>query len=225
MLVIWGSKIRFKALATLVFFCPRCGGDRQGERRVARRWFTLFWIPVIPQKEVGEVVTCGTCGTDFEPAVADQPTTADLSQILGNAVRVLTAMIVRTGSVTSPSLRAAAVADVRVVEVGYDDATLSSDVAAVDPAVAESYVGPLAEGLAVAGKERLLGDLVRVALAGGTVTPDQRRVLDLAGRGLGLTPAHVTGIVSSVVAASTPAPPPIEPPTDGATPGGAPSAG
>ncbi len=72
---------------------------------------------------------------------------------------------------------------------------------AVDPALAESYVAPLGEGLQVSGKERFLGDLVRLALAGGTVTPDQRRVIDLAGRGLDLTPAHITGIVTSVVAA------------------------
>ncbi len=204
MLLIFGFRIVFRTTGTITFFCPRCGGDRQGLQRSARRWFTLFWIPVIPLKQVGEVVECSTCHTRFEPAVAEQPTTADLSTILGNAVRVLTAMIVQTGDATNPALRAAAVADTSAVAPQYDDATLASDVVAVDPAMAEQYVGPLAQGIQMAGKERFMGDLVRVALAGGTVTPDQRRVLDLAGRGLGLTPVHVTGIVTSVVAARSP---------------------
>lgn len=213
MLFIWGFKIRFRTTATLAFFCPRCGGDRQGERRTARRWFTFFWIPIIPLKEVGEVVECTTCRTRFEPAVADQPTTADLQLVLANAVRVLTAMIVRTGDASDPAMRAAAVADVRAVAADYTPDTLASDLAAVDPAQAEQYVGPLAQGIAVAGKERLVADLVRVALAGGTVTSDQRRVIDLIGRGLGLTPAHVTGIVSSVASARSPeTPPPAAPP-------------
>ncbi|HEX2577453.1 MAG TPA: hypothetical protein VHK88_13945 [Aquihabitans sp.] len=216
MLIIFGFRIRFRTTGTISFFCPRCGGDRVGDRRSARRWFTVFWIPVLPLNQVGELVECTTCHTRYEPHVADQPTTADLSQILGNAVRVLTAMVVRTGDAGDAPMAATAVTHVREALPGYDDATLASDVAAVDPALAEQYVAPLAEGLQITGRERLLGDLVRVALAGGTITPDQRRVIDLAGRGLALTPAHVTGIVTSVVAARSPEPhPPVEPPADG----------
>ena len=203
MLLIFGVRIRFRTIGTVAFFCPRCGGDRQGQRRAARRWFTLFWLPVVPLDQVGEVVECSTCHTRYEPAVAEAPTTAALSEILGNAVRVLAAMVVRTGDPSDLALRSAAVANVRRVDDTYDDATLAADAAAVDPAQAESYVAPLGEGLQVSGKERFLGDLVRIALAGGTITPDQRRVIDLAGRGLDLTPAHITGIVTSVVAART----------------------
>lgn len=203
-LLIFGFGIRLKTVGTLEIFCPRCGGDRIGERRVARRWFSLFWIPVFPCGTVGEIVQCTTCGTQFDPHVAEQPTTAALTEILGNAVRVLTAMIVRTGDSTDAGMRAAAIAEVRSVDPSYDDATLSSDVECIDLSQAMSYVAPLATDLQVAGKERLLSGLVRIAMVGGTVTDDQRRVIDLAGRGLELTPAHITGIVTSVVAARSP---------------------
>ncbi|CAN5600612.1 TerB family tellurite resistance protein [soil metagenome] len=220
MLIIFGFRIRFRTTGTTTFFCPRCGGDRQGDHRVARRWFTIFFIPIIPLNQVGELIECATCHTRYEPHVADQPTTASLSEVLGNAVRVLAAMVVRTGDPQDGAMRDAAVQLVRTVAADYDDATLTSDVMAVDPAFAQQYVGPLADGLQVAGKERLLTDLVRVALAAGTVTPDQRRVIDQAGRGLDLTPAHVTGIVSSVASERSPEPQPPrpEPPTEGAGP-------
>ena len=39
------------------------------------------------------------------------------------------------------------------------------------------------------------------------MTPAQRNVIELVGRSLDLTPAHVTGIVASVAAAATPTPP------------------
>lgn len=215
MLLIWGFKVRCKTTGTVVFFCPRCGGDRPALVQAARRWFTFFWIPVIPLKQLGTVVTCRTCQARFDEQVLDQPTTAALAEVLTNAVHALTLMVVRTGDATHPALRDHAVRDLRAVVAGYDPAALDRDLAAIDPAVAEQYVAPLAGGLEVAGKERLLADLVRLALAGGTVTPDQRRVLDLAGRGLGLTPAHLTGIVSSVVSASSE----VQPPADDATPG------
>lgn len=211
-MLIFGFRVRFSTTGTIAFFCPRCGGDRHGDTRVARRWFTLFFIPVIPLNKVTEVVECTTCHGRFDPAVTEQPTTAALAQVLANAVRVLTAMIVGAGDRTDPAMRAAALADVRTAVDGYDEATLDADVDRVDVALAEQYVSPMATGLEVAGKERLVGDLTRVALAGGTITPEQRRVIDVVGRGLGLTPAHVTGIVSSVAAASSPAP---GPPADG----------
>lgn len=203
MLIVFGFKIRLTTVSSLVFFCPTCGGDRPAARRSARRWFTVFWIPVIPLKRVGEVVECERCHTRFDPGVADRPTSADLADVLATAVRVLTAMVVRTGDPTDDVMRAAALAHVRGSSPDHDAGTLANDVATVDPALAEQYMGPLDEALEVGGKERLLADLVRVCLAGGTVTADQRRVIDLAGRGLGLTPAHVTGIVSSVVAGSS----------------------
>jgi hypothetical protein len=205
-LLIFGFKIRLTTVASLVFFCPACGGDRAGARREARRWFTLFWIPVIPLKRVGQIVECETCHNHFDPVVADRPTTGDLASVLANAVRALTAMVVRTADAAADPIRNAAVAHVRWSVPSYDLLTLANDVASIDPALAGQYVGPLDEGLEVGGKELLLADLVRVALAGGTVTSDQRQVIEQAGRGLGLTPAHVTGIVSSVVAARTPEP-------------------
>lgn len=203
MLIVFGFKVRLTTEASLVFFCPTCGGDRAAARRSARRWFTVFWIPVVPLKRVGEVVECETCHTRHDPAVADRPTSADLATVLATAVRVLSAMVVRTGNPSDGAMRAAALSHVTGSIAGYDPETLANDIATIDPALAEQYVGPLDEALEIGGKERMLADLVRICLAGGTVTADQRRVIDHAGRGLGLTPAHVTGIVSSVAAASS----------------------
>ena len=208
MLLIFGVKIRYTTVASLMFFCPACGGDRSGAKREARRWFTLFWIPIVPLRKVGKVVECETCKHHFDPVVARRPTTSDLASILANAARALTAMVVRTaeadGDPTAATpMRTTAVEHVRWSVPTYDLATLESDVASLDPSLAEQYVGPLAEGLEITGKELLLSDLVRVCLAGGTITARQRDVIDQAGRGLGLTPAHITGIVTSVVAART----------------------
>ena len=68
-LLIWGFKVRSKLLSAHTFFCPACGGDRGGRLLSARRWFTLFWIPLIPLKEVGDYVECDTCHGHFQTAV------------------------------------------------------------------------------------------------------------------------------------------------------------
>lgn len=214
MLLIFGFNVRFKTVSSALFFCPVCGGDRDGALRVARRWFTLFWLPVIPLRTVGEVVECATCGTRFDPEVAHAPTTGEIARVLDDAIRALTAMIVATGDRSDPNLRAAAISAITAVERAYGEPALEADLAALDPAIADRYGAPLADALDVSGKERLVGDLVRVALAGDLFTSDQRRVIDLAGRGLGLTPAHVTGIVASVASGPNRVDPPTPPAAD-----------
>mgnify|MGYP002682632715 CR=1 FL=1 len=52
-----------------------------------------------------------------------------------------------TGRVDSAELRTTAVDHVARVLPAYDDAVLAGDVAALDPALAEQYVAPLADGL------------------------------------------------------------------------------
>lgn len=170
----------------------------------ARRWFTFFWIPLIPMKEIGDYVQCDTCNGQFSTAVLDAPTTATLSGLLTNAAHALTLMMVKCADALHPDLVAHALSDLRSIVAGYDEATLHREVAQIDTTLAEQYVAPLAAGLEVAGKERLMADLVRTGLTGGGLSSNQRHLIDRVGRGLDLTPAHITGIVTNVAAAATP---------------------
>ena len=60
-MIIWGWRVRKKTIGTGVFFCPGEGGDRNYEHKQARRWFTIFFIPLIPLKELGDFVECTSC--------------------------------------------------------------------------------------------------------------------------------------------------------------------
>ena len=204
MLIIFGTKVRNKVIRTLVFFCPGCGGDRQGSLREARHWFTLFFIPVIPLKRIGEVVHCDTCQRLYPASVLERPTTSNIQEVLHDAIRAVTVMVVATGDAASPTLRARAVESIGSIVSGYTDETLTTDLQVLDPAHAPQYVAPLADGLAPAGRERFLSDVVRVAGSDGPLTADQRAVVDECGRALELSPAHVTGIVAIIVSGASP---------------------
>ena len=47
MLIIFGLRVFYRTIAQGTFHCRRCGGDRQYRHRAGRRWFTLFFLPVI----------------------------------------------------------------------------------------------------------------------------------------------------------------------------------
>lgn len=206
LMLIFGFRVRFSKTGSVTFFCPSCGGDREGLRKTARRWFTLFFLPVIPLNTVGEVIECSTCRTQFRPEVADRPTSASLGDLLHTVIRVLTVMVVGAGDSQHPSTRAAAVANVAPHVPDYDDATLTNDLLSVDPTQLEAYATPLDEGLTIGGKESVVAGLARVSRAAGEPTAAQRSLIERTGRALGLTAAHVVGI-ESIATVTHPEPP------------------
>jgi hypothetical protein len=54
------------------FFCPHCRARRPYTHKKVRRFFTLFFIPVIPLDALGEYVECATCRQTFKPEVLVQ---------------------------------------------------------------------------------------------------------------------------------------------------------
>ncbi|MDX1622291.1 MAG: hypothetical protein R3320_14945 [Nitriliruptorales bacterium] len=69
MFVIFGMKTRDKTVDEGQFHCPNEGGTRPYEHKQARRWFSLFFIPLIPLDKQGERVRCRSCGAIYGPHV------------------------------------------------------------------------------------------------------------------------------------------------------------
>src|SRR4051812_19374615 len=57
-ILLGGSGVISRPGAGGVFFCPGGGGAGASPRREARRWFTVFWVPVLPLRGLGELVEC-----------------------------------------------------------------------------------------------------------------------------------------------------------------------
>lgn len=194
--LIWGTKVRFKTIANGTFFCPRCGGDRPYERRQARRWFHLYYIPLFPTSTLGEQVRCGVCQTSYNEAVLSRPTSGQLSSLLIDGARGVIVHVLRTGSAESADARAAAVAEIqRAGLAAYTDQDLSADLGVV-PGDLSQLLTALGGQLADTGKESLLGSAARVALADGPLTDLERQVLVSTGASLGMTATHTAGVIA-----------------------------
>jgi hypothetical protein len=203
MLLIWGFRTIFRTIAEGDFFCPTCGGDRTFQRREARRWFTLFFIPLIPMQKRGEVIRCTTCGTNFNESVLSRPTSAVFGARLQDAARGVVVQVLRSGLITSADARAVAIAQVlRAGVQGYDDAALTADLDTV-PSDLSTLLGSVSEQLAEQGRESLLTAAVTVALAEGPLPAARQQVVETIGRQLGMTAAHVAGVVAVVSQRST----------------------
>lgn len=197
MLIIWGFKTLFKTIGEGQFHCPSCRADRQYHLRQARRWFTIFWIPIIPLKVAGEIIECGTCKKKYNKQVLDMPTSAETATSIGFARRAIAAHMVVVSDNTTVA-REAAVAMMRENGMAeYDLAQLDIDRETSDWERVQSWAKHLGAALSPAGAEQMLLSAARVAAADEQITDNEREVINGLGASFGLTPVHIEGIIAS----------------------------
>ena len=54
------------------FHCPQCNNSQKFRHRKVRKFFTLYFIPLIPLESAGEYVECRNCKGTFIPRVLEQ---------------------------------------------------------------------------------------------------------------------------------------------------------
>jgi hypothetical protein len=195
MILIWGLRVIYRTLGRGVFFCRRCGGDREYRRRVGRRYVTVFFIPLIPLAKTGEHVQCLTCKTRYVTEVLRLPTTVAMQLALSEGMRALVTVMLRAGDPASPQARRRAMEAVTGAgEPGYDDSALSADLAApADPGRAK--IAALGDQLQVQAREWYLAEAVRIGMADGPLTSAERAAAGQLAVGLGMTQAQAIGVV------------------------------
>jgi hypothetical protein len=197
--IVWGFRVRFRTLSQGVFFCPSCGGDRQYNLQQAKRWFTLFWLPLIPLKDVGEpFVQCTTCRNAYKPAVLNQPTSAALSESLVTAMRGALVWLLRVEAPTPTTIAAAVEVLSATAQRPWSEAELEADVAQLDLGGLANQLAGLAGALNDHGRERFLADCTRVAAADGVISDGERNLLNNVASSLTMTPAHAMGVITQV---------------------------
>lgn len=60
------------------FFCPVCNAAKSYQRKVARPFLTLYFIPVVPIGGLREFVLCRSCRKRFDPGILSPGAAAEL---------------------------------------------------------------------------------------------------------------------------------------------------
>jgi hypothetical protein len=194
-LLIFGLSVFFRTVDEGIFHCPHCGGDRGYRLRAGRRWFTLFFVPVIPLGRVGEAVECNACRTRFNKAVLRLPTTVQMSAALPVGMRAAVSLVLNAGDPEHAVVRARAIETVRGYgDDMYDEEALDEDLSFEDDYQA-GRVAQVSGQLAIEAKEWFLAQTVRIALTGGPLSDEQRAALHRVAGCLAMTPAHALGVI------------------------------
>ncbi|MEU1280866.1 TerB family tellurite resistance protein [Streptomyces sp. NPDC005805] len=213
---VCGIRTSWSTVGDGEFFCAGCGGDRNYRRRTGRRRFTLLGVPLLGRGVTGPIVECAACHAHFGPDALDHPTTARFSAMLRDAVHTVALAVLASGGTSSGAVRATAVQAVRAG--GLADCTEDSLVALIEALAADTgrymtddttpygaalaielheALEPLAPHLAPSGRESLLLQGARIALADGPYTQAERDVLTIVGAALRLADADTARLMET----------------------------
>lgn len=204
MLLIWGFKVRYADVASGTFYCPHEGGDRPYVKKLAKRWFTFFFIPIFPLNELGQFVECSSCQRGYDERVLTNPTTAQLMDNLANAARqAVTAIIRADGHVDEAEKQAAVEIMASYTDTPYEMQHLEWDLANLPAHGLVEHMTNCAGILNPHGKEALLGACLRLAASDGDVAREEIDLINQAGLALGMTQNHITGVLNAAQNIST----------------------
>ncbi|MFF4171945.1 TerB family tellurite resistance protein [Streptomyces sp. NPDC001744] len=212
---VCGIRTSWNTVGDGEFFCEECGGDRNYRRRTGRRRFAVLGVPVLPRGRTGPVVECAACHTRFGTEVLGRPTTGRFSAMLRDGVHTAALAVLVAGGTGSRATLEQAVSAVR--SAGFTECTavqlvdlveaLEADTGRFMPEVSpegalltielHEALGPLAPHLEPSGRESILLQAARIALADGAYTPAETEVLGTVGDALALAPGDVARLLAS----------------------------
>ncbi|MGW2420352.1 TerB family tellurite resistance protein [Streptomyces sp. NPDC001709] len=208
-----GTRTAWTPVGDGEFYCPGCGGDRNYQRLTGRRRLTLLGVPLLPRGTAGPVVECAACSHHYGTDVLDHPTTRRFSAMLRDAVHTVALAVLAAGGTSSRTALETAAGAVRAA--GFDGCTEEQLAALVDALAADTgrvlgaecgtsltielheALDPLAPHLAPAGRESLLLQAARIALADGPYTPAERDALTTVGAALTICADDVTRLLAA----------------------------
>ncbi len=196
MLLIWGLRVFYHTIGKGTFHCPQCGGDRHYRHRAGRRFFTLFFIPIIPLNKTGEHVQCLTCKIRYVTDALSRPTSGRMQAALPAGMRAAATAMLVAGDRGSTAARRRAVAAIQGAGArDYSDAHLDPD--AAQPAeAAQAELRQVGRQLTPDAKEWFLAEVVRVGIADGPLSDSERQAAEMIALDLGMSQAQAVGVVT-----------------------------
>jgi tellurite resistance protein len=187
------------------FHCPQCSVTQAYRHRRVRRFFHIFFIPLIPLNLAGEYVECGQCKGTYKlevlammkgiaSGVQHASQTLPLSEGQRAVRRILAMMLLADGRVEESEL-AAIIEFLRYAErrdVTRDEVLAEVEAARHQSADVETYCRQVMGFLNDQGKADVLKAAQVIASADGHVDPAEQKMLERMGVALGMRPQQVS---------------------------------
>lgn len=208
-MIIFGTRGVTYSKGNSDFHCPTCSAQEAYKHKRIRRFFTLYFIPVIPLDMVGEYVECQKCkGTykldvlDFDPSEADAAFKAEFHSVM---LRVMVMMMLADGVIDEEEISAIIEVHQQLTNQLLTEQEIRAEAAQAqtDGSGIDVYLASIAGNLNDMGKEMVVRSAFMVASADGEFQIEEQQLISEIGSALGMTPAHFNGVLSELDSANS----------------------
>lgn len=208
-LIIFGTRGIHTRSGGGSFNCPECRASRSYTHHRVRRFFTLYFIPVIPLDLIGEYVECDMCVGTFHPDVRNyapqlqqaEPDRKFEAEFMVAIKRVMVMMCLADGVVDDEEIETIKQVYGRIAKRPISDEEVSNEIveAMQSKDTVGDFLGAVAPRLNDAGKEMVIKAAFFVAAADGEFQDEEQELLAEIGQALELRPGHVNRILDELL--------------------------
>lgn len=210
-IIIYGTRGMTSTGGMGRFHCPSCGESAYRHQKV-RRWFTLFFIPMIPLDLAGEYIECGKCYGTYELEVLSYDPAAEKAKfeaVFHTAIRRTMVKMCLADGVVDP-------AEVEVIrdiyskltdeELSEDDVREEIAEAMTDTKTVQQYLAAGIGMFNLKAKELILKSAFFVAAADGEFQEEEKKLLHNIGAALQMTKTQYQSVMDSLLGEKDEAP-------------------
>ena len=190
------------------FYCPQCRSQRSYSHHKVRRFFTLYFIPIIPLDMLGEYIECDLCVGTFHPDVRNFQAQINEDNRRVEAEfqiaikRVMVMMCLADGVVDDEEIETIKQVYGRIAKREISDDEVSDEIveAMQSSATVHDYLRGVVGRINDQGKEMIVKAAFFVAAADGEFQDEEQELLADIGEALELRPAHLNRIIDELLA-------------------------
>jgi uncharacterized tellurite resistance protein B-like protein len=192
-MIIYGTRTMNSTEGISAFHCPRCGGQREGKIQSANRWFTLYFIPVIPMGSAGRYVECTACAGTYATEILNYDPAAEQAALAVEFRRMLAMVLLASGRTQPKYVEAVQNACFDVFEINVPIDEIHADLRMAQDARAElrPYLQLKAGDLSANGKKLLVRVAAQILSAAGPMHESDKGVVRQIGETIGVPAPYV----------------------------------
>jgi uncharacterized tellurite resistance protein B-like protein len=200
-MIVWGSRGVTSSVRQGTFHCPQCRSRQPYELKKVQKYFSLYFIPLAPVKDLAEYVECQTCKQTFKTEVLQfDPEARDkafLAAVTHAFRRVAVLTMLADGEPQSAECEALRQVYREHFKRELDPSAFDDEVARAraDQRTLAEHLSMIAGQLNVQGKELLIRAALQVAVSDAPLGAEEQALIAEAGQALGLSTAHVRGLI------------------------------
>lgn len=203
-MIIFGTTGLKSTIKTGQFLCPQCATEKSYRHRKINKFFTLYFIPLIPLGSAGEYVECNTCKGTFVPRVLDYNPQTEQNQFQSEyekAMRfTMIKMMLADGEIDENEML---IVQKIINKFGHHDLTLDQLEQLVKKVEnsnksLSSYLTKISGSLNEHGKEIIIKCAYSVAAADGHIDDSEIAMIKQIAKDLDMSSSHLKGILQEM---------------------------